>query len=191
MRYGLSIPNFTDPSDLVEIAVAADHGGWDGMFLWDHAVGAVGMAIPISDPWTVLGAVARETKRIRLGTLITPVPRRRPWVLARQVTTVDLLSDGRVTLAVGLGERPEAEYSAVGEPADRRRHGQLLDEGLDIIDALWSGQPVTYHGTHHHLEMCSSRPGPGSDPARRSGWRPLSRPGPVSAGRPAGMAWCR
>ena len=102
MRFGLSIPNFAEPARLVEIAVATERNGWDGFFLWDHILVDTAKAVPVSEPWTVLAAVATATTRVRLGTLVTPVARRRPWVLARQVTTVDHLSEGRG----GAGSRP-------------------------------------------------------------------------------------
>ena len=147
MRYGISIPNFAEPGALVEVAAAAEHAGWDGFFLWDHIL-VERDAPPMSEPWTVLAAVASITSRIRIGTLVTPVPRRRPWVLARQVTTVDHLSGGRAVLGVGLGFPPELEFGAFGESADPKEHGQLLDEGLDLIAALWSGTTVERHGRH-------------------------------------------
>lgn len=89
MRYGLSVPNFADPVRLVEVAQAADASGWDGSFLWDHMVVDRDASPPISEPWTILAAAAAAaaamaTSRTRLGTMVTPVARRRPWVLARQ-----------------------------------------------------------------------------------------------------------
>src|SRR4051812_39417207 len=118
MKYGLSIPNFATPGPLVSIAETAEAAGWDGFFLWDHLVLDRNAPPPISEPWTVLAAVAVRTSRIRLGTMVTPVPRRRPWVLARQVVTVDHLSEGRAVLGVGLGVPPDVEYETFGESAD-------------------------------------------------------------------------
>src|SRR5688572_9965748 len=118
MRFGLSIPNFAEPDRLLDVARAVDGNGWDGFFLWDHIVVDRQSPVPISEPWTVLAAAAMATSRVRLGTLVTPIARRRPWVLARQVTTVDHLSGGRAVLGVGLGVPPDAEYAALGEPAE-------------------------------------------------------------------------
>jgi alkanesulfonate monooxygenase SsuD/methylene tetrahydromethanopterin reductase-like flavin-dependent oxidoreductase (luciferase family) len=160
VRYGLSIPNFAEPSRLVELAVAAERAGWDGFFLWDHIVVNRSMSPPISDPWTTLGAVAVMTSRVRLGTLVTPVPRRRPWVLARQVCTVDHLSGGRAVLGVGLGVPPEEEYAALGEPADPKGHARVLDEALTVIDALWSGEAVDHHGTYFNIDGVRFNPRP-------------------------------
>jgi alkanesulfonate monooxygenase SsuD/methylene tetrahydromethanopterin reductase-like flavin-dependent oxidoreductase (luciferase family) len=151
MRFGLSVPNFAEPHRLLDVARAADSAGWDGFFLWDHMLFDVDEPPPISEPWTVLAAAALVTATVRLGTLVTPVARRRPWVLARQVTTVDHLSRGRAVLGVGLGVPPAAEYAAFGEDDDPRHHAALLDEGLDVIAALWSGEAVDHDGRHHHL----------------------------------------
>jgi alkanesulfonate monooxygenase SsuD/methylene tetrahydromethanopterin reductase-like flavin-dependent oxidoreductase (luciferase family) len=160
MRYGLSVPNFADPVRLLDLARAADAAGWDGFFLWDHIVVDRANPPPISEPWTTLAAAAAATARVRLGTLVTPVPRRRPWVLARQVATVDHLSGGRAVLGVGLGVPPAEEYGALGESADQRRHGRLLDEGLAVIDGLWTGEPVDHQGEHFHLDGVRFLPRP-------------------------------
>ena len=160
VRFGISIPNFAEPEALLEVARRAEQAGWDGFFLWDHILIDVGAPPPISEPWTVLGAAATITSRIRLGTLVTPVARRRPWVLARQVTTVDHLSHGRTILGVGLGVPPEAEYAAFGEPAHQTEHAALLDEGLDVIAALWTGGSVTHDGPRHHLRGAKFLPRP-------------------------------
>lgn len=152
MRFGLSVPNFAEPGSLLAIAETAEAAGWDGFFLWDHLVLDRESTPPISEPWTLLAAVAVRTSRIRLGTMVTPVPRRRPWVLARQVLTVDHLSGGRAVLGVGLGVPPEAEYATFGENPDPRRHGALMDEGLAVIDGLWSGQRTQFDGEHFTVE---------------------------------------
>ena len=164
MRYGLSVPNFAEPSRLVELAVSSEAAGWDGFFLWDHIVVDRASPPPICEPWTTLAAAAVMTTRIRLGTLVTPVPRRRPWVLARQVCTVDHLSSGRATLGVGLGVPAAEEYAALGESADPRRHGEILDEALTVIDALWSGEAVSHDGAYFTIDGV------------RFGPRPIQRP---------------
>jgi alkanesulfonate monooxygenase SsuD/methylene tetrahydromethanopterin reductase-like flavin-dependent oxidoreductase (luciferase family) len=107
-------PNFAEPGPLLDVASAAEDHGWDGFFLWDHILVDRTEPVPVSEPWTVLAAVATATDTLRLGTLVTPVARRRPWVLARQVTTVDHLSGGRAVLGVGLGVPAESEYAAFG-----------------------------------------------------------------------------
>ena len=160
MRYGLSVPNFAEPGRLVELATAVESHGWDGFFLWDHILIDRSDPPPVSEPWTTLAAVATATSRVRLGTLVAPVARRRPWVLARQITTVDHLSGGRAVLGVGLGVPPDAEYLAFGESGEPRAHAALLDEGLTIVDALWSGETVEHTGLAHHLHGVRFLPTP-------------------------------
>ena len=175
MRYGISVPNFADAPRLVELAVLIEENGWDGFFLWDHTVVDLADPPPISEPWTVLAAVATATSRVTIGTMVTPVARRRPWILARQVTTVDQLSGGRAVLGVGLGVPPELEYGALGEPAEPRRHAELLDEGLEVIDRLWSGEPVSHEGAHHHIDGVRFLPRPVQRP-RVPVWSAASLP---------------
>ncbi len=150
LRRGLAVPCFADdPADLVRLGVGAERAGLDGYFLWDHLVHSdSGEGPPIVDPWQVLAVVAARTSRIKLGTMITPVARRRPWKLAKEVTTLDLLSGGRVILGVGLGDPAHAEFGLFGESADRRVRAELLDEGLDVLAGLWTGQPFSHEGKH-------------------------------------------
>jgi alkanesulfonate monooxygenase SsuD/methylene tetrahydromethanopterin reductase-like flavin-dependent oxidoreductase (luciferase family) len=160
MRFGVNMPNAGDPATLVEFAAAADRAGWDGFFLWDHI-----HALPALDPWVVLGAVALRTRSIRLGTLITPVARRRPWKLAKEVCTLDHLSAGRVILGVGLGIPADAEYAAFGEPADARVHAAMLDEALPLLDSFLRGERVDHDGVYYqvHAQLspaCVQQPRP-------------------------------
>ncbi|WP_165368055.1 LLM class flavin-dependent oxidoreductase [Phytoactinopolyspora endophytica] len=151
MRYGISVPNVGDPGALVEMAVAAEESGWDGFFLWDHI-----NALPqMLDPWVVLGAVAARTARVRLGTLVTPVPRRRPWKLAKEVVTLDHLSGGRAVLGVGLGVPAASEYGAFGETVDIHEQGARLDEALPLLDAFLRGRRVDHDGEFYsvHAEL--------------------------------------
>jgi alkanesulfonate monooxygenase SsuD/methylene tetrahydromethanopterin reductase-like flavin-dependent oxidoreductase (luciferase family) len=150
MRRGLAVPCFgDDPGDLVDLGVGAEQAGLDGYFLWDHLVHAdSGDGPPIVDPWQVLAVVAARTSRIKLGTMITPIARRRPWKLAKEVTTLDLLSAGRVILGVGLGAPAHAEFGLFGEPTGARHRAELLDEGLDVLAGLCTGQPFSHQGRH-------------------------------------------
>src|SRR5688572_4432084 len=121
MRFAINVPNFgpfADPLAVVELAQAADAAGWDGFFLWDHVLWRDQKSLPVADPWVTLAAMAQATKRIRLGPLVTPLPRRRPWQVAREAATLDALSGGRVTLGVGIGGDWFGDYSHFGEPAD-------------------------------------------------------------------------
>jgi alkanesulfonate monooxygenase SsuD/methylene tetrahydromethanopterin reductase-like flavin-dependent oxidoreductase (luciferase family) len=158
-RLALSIPNMTDPSELVDLGVRAETSGWDGVFLWDHAHGSPAMPVPTADPWVVLGALATRTERVTLGTAITPAARRRPQKLARETVTVDHLSGGRMVLGVGLGEPPE-EYSAYGEAADRRIVAAKLDESLDVLAQMWSGEAFSHHGSHYTVDDAQFLPVP-------------------------------
>ncbi len=145
MRFGLTVPNFGDyfdPRVLAALARDAEHAGWDGFFVWDHAVI---WPTPIVDPWVALAAIAIATERIRIGPLVTPLPRRRPTKLAREVISLDHLSNGRVILGVGIGAGPW-EWDYLGEETDLRRRGAMLDEGLDLLVQLWSGEPVRHGG---------------------------------------------
>jgi len=160
MRSGVSAPNFGDPGHLVELAVLAEARGWDGFFLWDHILHGLDDEIPIADPWVVLGAAANATNRIRLGTLITPVARRRPQVLAREACTLDHLSGGRAVLGVGLGWPADADFAAFGDEADERRRARMLDEGLDVIAGLWSGRSVSFDGAHYRVRGVTALPPP-------------------------------
>lgn len=141
MRFGFVVP-FADAADVGNLADAAERAGWDGLFVWEPVWGV--------DSWASLAVAATRTERIRLGTLLTPLPRRLPWELAGQVATVDRLSGGRVVLSVGLGA-PDSGYAAFGLETDRRTRAQLLDEGLDVLDCLWAGEPCTYDGQHYRL----------------------------------------
>jgi alkanesulfonate monooxygenase SsuD/methylene tetrahydromethanopterin reductase-like flavin-dependent oxidoreductase (luciferase family) len=155
MRFGLSLPlhgQFCNPRLLVELAVDAESAGWDGFFVWDHiAWQNAGKAVPITDPWIVLAAIAAQTNRIKLGPMVTPLPRRRPWKVARETVALDYLSEGRVILGVGLGAWPKVEFRAFNEEDDSKIRGRKLDEALDILLALWSGEPVNYDGQHYHV----------------------------------------
>jgi alkanesulfonate monooxygenase SsuD/methylene tetrahydromethanopterin reductase-like flavin-dependent oxidoreductase (luciferase family) len=166
LRRGLSVPCFAaDPGQLIDLGVAAEQAGFDGFFLWDHLVfSATGAGPPVLDPWLLLAAVATRTSRIRLGTLITPVPRRRPWQLAKQTVTLDRLSDGRLILGVGLGSGGRGDFEVFHEPASPQVRAELLDEGLDVLAGLWSGEWFSYAGRHFTVEPVRFRPGPAQRP---------------------------
>jgi probable F420-dependent oxidoreductase len=160
MRYGIEVVtlgDYADPRPVVDLAVAAEEAGWDGLFVWDHLGFAWG--VPSADPWVVLAAVAQATGRLRVGTTVTPLARRRPQVIANAVATLDLLSEGRVVLGAGLGGVPE-EFTAFGEPGDARQRARRLDEGLEVLRRLWQGRPVTHHGDHYRVEGVTLAPLP-------------------------------
>jgi alkanesulfonate monooxygenase SsuD/methylene tetrahydromethanopterin reductase-like flavin-dependent oxidoreductase (luciferase family) len=183
MRHALYVPPFAtfgDVSLLVELAVSAEDAGWDGFFLWDHLLYQTD--VPFVDAWITLAAIAVSTERIRLGPLITPLPRRRPWKVAREAVTLDHLSDGRLTLGVGLGIDFWHEFSAFGEAADDdQARAELLDDGIDILFGLWSGEPVHYEGRRLRVDSARFLPRPLQQPRipvwSAALWPP--RPGPL------------
>jgi len=166
MRRGLAVPNFAEnPADLIELGAEAERAGFDGFFLWDHIVFSdSGDGPPIADPWQVLAAVAARTSRIRIGTMITPVPRRRPWQLARQTATLDVLSRGRLILGVGLGSPAYGDFGIFHEPSDDRVRAEQLDEGLAVLDGLWTGEPFSFSGKHYTVDPVRFRPRPVQHP---------------------------
>lgn len=169
MRFSVNIPNFgdfADPRTVAKLAVAAEQAGWDGLFVWDHVLHRKHAGRPFGDPWMLLTAAALATTRIRLGTLVTPVARRRPQQLARQVATLDVLSGGRVTFGAGLGGPVEDEYASFGDTTDPKVLAGRLDEGLDLLRRYWSGEPVNHDGRHYQardvtlLPPTVQQPGP-------------------------------
>jgi len=163
VHFALNVPNFgdyADPATFVGLAREAEASGWDALFVWDHLLVDPDWGVPIADPWILLAAAAAVTERIRLGPMVTPLARRRPWVVARQAATLDHLSAGRVTLGVGLGEPPGAEFEAFGEDSDARVRAGKLDEALAILDGLWSGEPFAFEGAFHHLARMRFEPRP-------------------------------
>lgn len=139
-----------DAALVAQWAVSAEAAGWDGFFLWDHLFAFAPGQVDVVDPWIALTAAACATTTIRLGTLVTPLPRRRPLVMARQSVTLDRLSGGRLVLGVGTGAGPfEWEYS--GEEGDPRARGAMLDEHLELLDRLWTGGPVHHRGRYYRL----------------------------------------
>jgi alkanesulfonate monooxygenase SsuD/methylene tetrahydromethanopterin reductase-like flavin-dependent oxidoreductase (luciferase family) len=156
MHFSINIPNFgdfADPRSVATVAAAAEQAGWDGLFVWDHVVHdkRERRGKPFGDPWMLLTAAALATSRIRLGPLVTPVARRRPQQLARQVATLDALSGGRVIFGAGLGGPIEDEYASFGEPTDPAVLAERLDEGLDLLQRYWSGSPVDHDGRHYQV----------------------------------------
>lgn len=154
MRFGMSVPPFgpfADPRELAELARTAEECGWDGFFVWDHVVFDATFH-PIADPWVALAAVAGRTERLIIGTMVTPLARRRPWVVARQAVSLDHLSQGRFVLGVGLGPVRACDFGWFGEESDLRVRARALDEALEVITGLWSGEPFRFAGDHYRIE---------------------------------------
>lgn len=142
MKYGFVLP-FGDACTAADLAFLAESAGWDGFFVWEPVWGI--------DAWVSLTAAAMVTKKIRLGTMLTPISRMRPWKLASETATLDNLSVGRVILSVGLGAI-DSGFIAFGEITDRKQRAELLDEGLAILTGLWAGQPFAFDGRHYHVK---------------------------------------
>jgi alkanesulfonate monooxygenase SsuD/methylene tetrahydromethanopterin reductase-like flavin-dependent oxidoreductase (luciferase family) len=156
MRFGFVITT-GDPQTIGDLAAEAEGAGWDGAFYYDAI--AIGEA-PMYDPWVVMAAMAMLTERVRLGAIVTPPSRRRPWKLAREAMTLDRLSNGRLILPVGLGALDDAGFANVGEPTEPRIRAEMLDESLAILDGLWSGEPFAFEGRHYRFGPMTFRPTP-------------------------------
>lgn len=167
MKFAIDVPNhgpYSDPHLLLELAGEAEAAGWDGFFIWDHLVRWNDPSLPLVDPWVALAAIAARTERIRLGPMVTPLARRRPWKVARETVSLDHLSGGRLILGVGLGSRDQAEFTAFGDVGDRKVRAEMLDEGLDILAGLWQGRPFQYQGRRYRLEETLFWPPPVQSP---------------------------
>jgi alkanesulfonate monooxygenase SsuD/methylene tetrahydromethanopterin reductase-like flavin-dependent oxidoreductase (luciferase family) len=161
VRFGVFLPpfaEFAEPRRVVALAQQAETAGWDGLFLWDHMLAFPGM--PVADPWVVMAAVATITQRIRLGALVTPLPRRRPWVLSRQMATLDQLSEGRLIGGIGLGDDGWSEFSSFGDAVDPVTRGAMLDEALELLQRFLNGEPVSYDGLYYTVHSPALLPTP-------------------------------
>ena len=167
MRYGLSLPNggvCGDARILAELGCLAEAAGWDGVFFEDYIVHQSDGAVPTCDPWIALAAMAVGTTRVRLGTSVTPLSRRRPWKVAREAVALDQISNGRFILGVGSGDGGEAGFSRVNESHDAKERARILDEALDVIVGLWSGVPFSYEGRHFQVREMTFLPTPVQQP---------------------------
>ncbi len=146
-----------DPRAAADLAAEAEAAGWDGVFSWDGI--AIGEG-DIYDPWVVLTAMAMRTERVRLGAIVTPPSRRRPWKLARETMTLDRLSNGRLVLPVGLGALDDGAFGNVGEPTEPKVRAEMLDESLAILEGLWSASRSRFDGRHYRFGPMTFRPTP-------------------------------
>ena len=168
MQSALFLPVFDELSDarvVARLAAEAERSGWHGVFVWDHIAYRAPVRA-VADPWVVLSAVACATERVVLGPMVTPLARRRPVKLAREIATLDHLSGGRLVLGVGLGGDGSRELSATGEQTDDRVRAAMLDEALNVLRAAWTGEPVHHRGEHYLVDDLTVLP------------TPVQRPGP-------------
>ncbi|HUP87114.1 MAG TPA: LLM class flavin-dependent oxidoreductase [Acidimicrobiales bacterium] len=185
MHDGLYLPPFgelADPLAMIDVCVAAEEQGWDGVFLWDHLLRPGDQPAEIADVWVQLAAVAVATSRIRIGPMVTPVVRRRPQKLAREALTLDHLSGGRLTVGLGLGVDTSGELSRFGEIVDAKERGDALDEGAALLVQLLSGEEVDHRGRYFTAAGVRYRPTPLQSPsipiwmaARGEARRPVRR----------------
>lgn len=184
VHHALFLPIFdelAEPRTVARLAAEAEEHGWDGLFVWDH-IAYRAPVVAVADPWVTLAAVACATERLRIGPMVTPLPRRRPVVVARQSVTLDRLSGGRLVLGVGIGGDGSRELSATGEQTEDRVRGAMLDEALDVLRSAWTGEAVHHRGEHYVVDDLALLPTPVQRPgppvwvaARYGSRRPLQR----------------
>lgn len=180
MKYGF-VMAYGDARAAAELAALAEQHGWDGFFVWESIWGI--------DAWAMLAAAAMTTERVRLGTMLTPLPRRKPWDVAGQTSTVDNLSNGRVTLAVGLGVSGEERFWLFEDDPGRKVRADLLDESLAMLQHLWRDQPFQFEGKHYRsravAELNPPAPPPPVQQPRIPTWVVGAWPRPKSMRRAA------
>lgn len=166
MRYGLDIPTageYADARLLAELAFEAEQAGWDGFFIWDVMFASQKTDVPVTDPWIALTAIAMRTSRIKIGAMLTPLPRRRPWQVARETATLDRLSGGRLIFGAGSGYQA-LDFTPFGEDYDLKTRAGKLDEGLEVLKGLWSGEPFSFSGKYYQLREAQLLPKPAQSP---------------------------
>src|SRR5579872_6421814 len=162
MKFGLDIPTggaYADPRKLADLAAEAEEAGWDGFFIQD----VLFSMDTLVDPWVTLAAIAMRTQRMRIGVFLTPLPRRRPWQLARESVTLDYLSNGRLIFGAALGFQAP-DFTPFGEEYDIKIRAEKLDEGLEVLKGLWSGEAFSFQGKHYQLENVTFLPKPLQSP---------------------------
>jgi hypothetical protein len=157
MKFGFVLPK-GDARIAADFALQAEQSGWDGFFVWEPVWGI--------DAWISLTAAAMVTERIKLGTMLTPLSRMRPWKIASETATLDNLSSGRVILSVGLGA-VDTSFEDFSEITDRKTRAELLDEGLEILTRLWTGKPFHHAGKHYQVEITDKTFRPPPSPIQR------------------------
>jgi alkanesulfonate monooxygenase SsuD/methylene tetrahydromethanopterin reductase-like flavin-dependent oxidoreductase (luciferase family) len=185
-RRGIFVAPFeelSEPALVAELAATAERGGWDGFFIWDH----VAYREPVralADPWVTLAAIAMRTERLRIGPLVTPLPRRRPHQLARETVTLDRLSGGRLVFGVGLGSGTTGEFDPdrFGEEGDPKARAKLLDDGLERLVSYWDGEFEPRPVQRPRIPIWVAARWPRRRPLRRAvryeGLFPIDLPGP-------------
>ena len=191
MKYGLDVPTtgeYANPRLLAELAVEAEEAGWDGFFIWDVFNGDEVLDNP-NERWigcidsnVALAAIATRTRRIRIGAFMTPLARRRPWKVAREAIALDHLSNGRLIFGAALGMETDRYWATFGEQMNAKTRAEMLDEGLEILQGLWTGEAFSFDGKHYHIDNAKFLPKPVQSPCipiwLAGGWpkqKPLRR----------------
>ena len=152
MKHGLFIGSFgegADPEFVLSTSIAAEKAGWDAILLPDHLFHE--NSDPFLDPWVMLSGIASRTSKIKLGTWVTPIARRQPWQLAKDLSTLDRLSNGRIIFGVGLGS-PPSDFTKVGLDFTPKHVAEKMDEALFIITELWKGEPLNFKGKYYDID---------------------------------------
>jgi hypothetical protein len=181
MRHALNLPimnEFSNPQLLGELARDAETAGWDGVFVWDILLFDPQTMPAVTDPWIALAAIAMSTQSVKIGPMVATLARRRPWKVAREVVALDHLSGGRLVLGVGLGQSGSGDFAQFGESSDPKLRASRLDEALDIVAGLCSGEPFAYQGQHFQIQETVFRPRPiqAQIPIWIAGWWPNKAP---------------
>lgn len=181
MRHALNLPitdTFSQPQFLGELAQEAEAAGWDGVFVWDYLLFDPQRMPPVTDPWIALAAIAMRTRHVKIGPMVTSLARRRPWKVAREMVALDHLSGGRLVLGVGLGYSTSGDFTQFGEDDDPKVRAGRLDEALDIVDGLCSGEAFSYAGEHFQIQETIFQPRPIQEhiPIWIAGWWPNKAP---------------
>jgi alkanesulfonate monooxygenase len=161
--FGIAMRNFTtypempDPQALLAYAVAAEELGYDSIWVWDHILLGVDPPFPVIDSLTLLTAVAARTTRIKLGTGVLVLPLRNPVVLAKELSSLDLIAGGRLLLGLASGWY-KREFDAVGVPFNER--GRIMDRNLEILHRLWTEDQVNGEYPPHRLRGSNMSPKP-------------------------------
>lgn len=160
MKYGFVL-SYGTPADVLRLAIEAEDAGWDGVFTWDAI--SIGKT-PVYDPWVMMGAIAGVTERVKIGTMILPLARRRPWKVAKEAVTIDHLSEGRLVLPVALGVPDDVGFSGVNtDSTDKKERAQRLDEALEILELGQTGESFDYNGQHFQIKDMTLSPKPVQD----------------------------
>ncbi len=212
MRYAVYAPilnDYSDPKRLVDLAKIAEKAGFNGFFIWDHLAIEPDGSVALTDPTVVLAAIAGATRNLTIGAMVTPLARRRPWKVAKEMVALDQLSNGRIVFGAGIGEPAEVEFGSFGEDSSGPARARKLDEGLAILDPLVRGERVSHEGDIYRLRSIRLSPRAVQRPripiwiaaalpstrglrraARWDGCFPVKVPAPLAQGTVANAAWC-